>query len=235
MIKILIDTCVWLDIAEDHKQQAIVSVLDDLIENKIIELILPGIVIEEFDRNKERILEDSKRSLNGVINRVKEIVDKFSDDLEKQKVLNYLSEIQRKSPLLSEYAAQGSINWITTLLKQTKVKRTTNPIMLKAAQRAIAKKAPFHRSKNNMADAVIIETYFAELNADHSASNRFLFVTHNTDDFSQPIGNKKEPHPDFAFFFSKRKSRYFISISEALNSIKPKLISQMLIEREAFD
>jgi hypothetical protein len=70
------------------------------------------------ERNKARILEDSKRSLVGVINRVKEMVNKFGEGEEKQKVLTQLTEIQHKSPLLSEYAAQGSINWIGTLLKQ---------------------------------------------------------------------------------------------------------------------
>lgn len=235
MIKILIDTCVWLDIAKDHKQQSIISVLDELIEEQKVELILPKIVVQEFERNKERILEDSKRSLVGVISRVKEIVNKLGEDEEKETVLHHLSDIQHKSPLLSEYAAQGSINWITTLLKQTKAKRSTNAIILQAAQRAIDKVAPFHRSKNNMADAVIIETYFAALNADNSKRNRFIFVTHNTEDFSHPSGNKNLPHPDFAPFFSSRKSSYYINLAEALKSIRPKLISELLIEREAFN
>lgn len=235
MIKILIDTCVWLDIAKDHKQQAIISVLDELIEEKKVELILPQIVVEEFERNKDRILEESKRSLVGIISRVKEIVKKMGEDEEKETVLHHLSDIQHKSPLLSEYAAQGSINWITTLLKQAKAKRSTNAIKLKAAQRAIDKIAPFHRSKNNMADAVIIETYFAALNTDTSRTNRFIFVTHNTEDFSHPSGNKNLPHPVFAPFFSNRKSSYYINLAEALKSIRPKLISELLIEREAFD
>lgn len=235
MIKILIDTCVWLDIAKDYKQQAIISVLDELIEEKKLELILPQIIVEEFERNKIRIVEDSKRSLVGVINRVKEIVNKMGEDDDKDKVLHHLSDIQHKSPLLSEYAAKGSINWITTLLKQTKAKRVTNAIKLKAAQRAIDKIAPFHRSKNNISDAIIIETYFNALGADNSKSNRFIFVTHNTEDFSHPSGNKNLPHPDFAPFFSNRKSNYYINLAEALKSIKPKLISELLIDREAFD
>lgn len=234
MIKILIDTCVWLDIAKDHKQQAIISVLDELIEEKKVELILPQIVVEEFERNKDRILEDSKRSLVGIISRVKEIVNKMGEEEEKETVLHHLSDIQHKSPLLSEYAAQGSINWINTLLKQTKARRSTNAIKLKAAQRAIDKIAPFHRSKNNMADAVIIETYLAALKSEATRTSRFIFVTHNTDDFSHPSGNKNLPHPDLSPFFSSQKSKYYINLAEALKSIKPKLISELLIEREAF-
>jgi hypothetical protein len=226
---------VWLDIAKDHKQQAIVSVLDDLIENNEIELIIPQMIVDEFERNKARILEDSKRSLVGVISRVKEMVNKFGENEEKQKVLTQLTDIQHKSPLLSEYAAQGSINWIGTLLRQARTIKATNAIKLKAAQRAIDKIAPFHRSKNNMADAIIMETYLSVLQSNTSSTDRFIFVTHNTEDFSMPAGNQKLPHPDFAPYFSSNKSMYFISLSEALNSIQPELISEMIIEREAFD
>lgn len=235
MVKILIDTCVWLDIAKDHKQQSIISVLNDLIEDKIIDLIIPAIIIDEFDRNKDRIVEDSKKSLLGVITRVKEIVNKFGDDNEKQKVVEHLSDIQHKSPLIGEYAAQGSINWISRLLKQTKAKKITNTIKLKASQRAIDRIAPFHRSKNNIGDAIIMESFFDELMKPNSRNIRFMFVTHNTEDFSHPTGNRKLPHPDFSPIFSGRKSKYFISLSEALNDIKPKLVSDMLVEREAFD
>lgn len=234
MVKLLIDTCVWLDIAKDHKQQALVSVLDDLIDQKKIQLLLPEIIVLEFERNKARILEESKKSLVGIISRVKEMVNSFGEDADKENVLSHLTNIQHKSPLLSEYAAQGSINWMTTLLKQATIKPITNPIVLSAAQRALDKRAPFHRSKNNMADAIIIETYFAELVADTSAKNRFIFVTHNKDDFSNPEGNQKLPHPDFAAIFPSQKSSYFISLSEALNSINPRLISKTVMEREVY-
>lgn len=235
MIKILIDTCVWLDIAKDHKQQSIVSVLDQLINNKTIELIMPGIIVDEFERNKERVIEESKRSLTGVITRVKEIVSKLGDINDKQKVLEHLTDIQHKSPMLGEYAAQGSINWIGTLIKQSKPKQITNTIKLKAVERAIEKRAPFHRAKNNIADAIIIESYIAELNADTESNHRFLFITHNTEDFSIPVGNKKLPHPDFSAVFADKKSAYYISLSEALNSIQPDLIPELMVEREAFD
>ena len=46
MFKILIDTCVWLDLAKDYQQQAILSALEDLIQQEEIELILPRTVVE---------------------------------------------------------------------------------------------------------------------------------------------------------------------------------------------
>jgi len=70
------------------------------------------------------------------------------------------------------------------------------------------------------------------LQSDTLARNRFIFVTHNKEEFSQPRSNQKMSHADFEAFFSVPRSQYYISLSEALNSIKPKMISKMLAERE---
>jgi hypothetical protein len=40
MFKILIDTCVWLDLAKDYQQQAILSALEELIRQGDVGLIL---------------------------------------------------------------------------------------------------------------------------------------------------------------------------------------------------
>ena len=44
MFKILIDTCVWLDLAKDYQQQPILTALEELIRMGDIELILPRTV-----------------------------------------------------------------------------------------------------------------------------------------------------------------------------------------------
>ncbi len=76
MVKLLIDTCVWLDLAKDPHQQSLVAVIDELIEAKKMELIIPRLVVDEFERNKTRIIEENRRSISGVIARVKEVVNK---------------------------------------------------------------------------------------------------------------------------------------------------------------
>ena len=79
MFKILIDTCVWLDLAKDYQQQPILTALEELIRMGDIELILPRTVLDEFARNKGRVVEESSRSLSGTMKRVKEAVEKFGD------------------------------------------------------------------------------------------------------------------------------------------------------------
>lgn len=83
MFKILIDTCVWLDLAKDYQQQPILTALEELVRLGDIELIFPRTIIDEFGRNKSRIIEESGRSLSGTLKRVKEAVEKFGDPRKK--------------------------------------------------------------------------------------------------------------------------------------------------------
>src|SRR4051794_4148506 len=105
MFRILIDTCVWLDLAKDYQQQALLSSLEELMRQREIALILPRTVIGEFARNKGRIIEESSRSLSGTMKRVKEAVENFGDPKQKKKVLRELNNVDRRIPTLGSAAA----------------------------------------------------------------------------------------------------------------------------------
>jgi hypothetical protein len=85
---LLIDTCAWLDVAKDYQQQAILAALEELIRQGDIALILPRTVVDEFARNKARVIEDSSRSLSSTLKRAKEAVEKFGDPRKKSTVLS---------------------------------------------------------------------------------------------------------------------------------------------------
>ena len=55
LFKILIDTCVWLDLAKDYQQQALLGVLEELVRQNRVEIILPRTVLDEFTRNGARV------------------------------------------------------------------------------------------------------------------------------------------------------------------------------------
>jgi hypothetical protein len=74
VFKILIDTCVWLDLAKDYKQQALLGVLEEMVRQKQVSLILPRAVLDEFARNKARIIDESSQSLSSTLKRVKDVV-----------------------------------------------------------------------------------------------------------------------------------------------------------------
>jgi predicted nucleic-acid-binding protein len=231
MHKILIDTCVWLDMAKDPKQQSLLNVIEELIRRKKLALIVPRIVLDEFLRNKERVIKEGTKSLSNVIKRAKVVVDKFGDPKKKQEVLEQLNDVDYKIPTLGE-AAIISVTRIEGMLNEATIIETTDDIKLRAVQRAIENKAPFHHQKNSINDAIIIEIYADSVQKDSSSGFRFSFVTHNKNDFSLPNGNDKIPHPDFAMCFSKIKSKYFINLAEAVHRISPEMVTDIMIEDE---
>lgn len=230
MFRILIDTCVWLDLAKDYQQEAILSALEDLIQQNEIGLILPSTVVEEFDRNKARLIEESSRSLSSTFKRVKEAVEKFADPKQKANMLRQLNEIDHRIPILGD-SANGTIKRIEKLFARTTVLKISDTVKLRAAQRAIDNHAPFHRQRNSMNDALLIEMY-AEAAAKPSPRIRFAFITHNTKDFSHPNANTKLPHPDFAAYFSRSKSLYFTTLGEALRRVQPETFPDLMIEHQ---
>ena len=92
MFNLLIDTCVWLDVAKDYRQQAILGALEELLKDRSAALILPRIVVEEFNRNKSRIVEESSRSLSATLKRAKEAVEKFGDPKRKRATIVQLND-----------------------------------------------------------------------------------------------------------------------------------------------
>ncbi len=231
MHKILVDTCVWLDIAKDPEQQALLNVVEELVKRKELTLIVPKLVIEEFARNKERIIKEINQSLSSTFKRVKDFVNKFGDPDNKKAVLEQLNNVDYKIPFLGE-TATVSVTRIEKLLKSGLIIESTDEIKLRAVQRAIDRKAPFHRQKNSINDAIIMETYAQCIQDKTSSGIRFAFVTHNKNDFSLPNGSDKIPHPDFAICFSKIKSQYYIKLSEAIHRISPELVTDIMIEEE---
>jgi hypothetical protein len=230
MFKLLIDTCVWLDIAKDQQQQATLGVLEELMRQGEVSLIVPSIVWDEFTRNKARIIQESQRSLSSVLKRAKQMVDQLGDTKQKRLVLEHLDDVDYKLPRLGESAVE-SIARVEKLLAAVAAVETSDGAKLRAAERAIAKKAPFHTQRNSMADAILMEVY-GEMIAVKNPGVRFAFVTHNTKDFSHSNVDNRLPHPDFADYFSKRKSLYLISLSEALRRVKPTLVSDLMLEHE---
>jgi hypothetical protein len=231
MFRILIDTCVWLDLAKDYKQKALLDALEQLVQLNQISLILPQTILDEFGRNRTRVIEESRQSLSTTMKRVKEVVEKFGDPKGKNVVLEHLNDVDRRLPGLGENAIEA-VGRVERLFKVTPVIEISEAVKLRAAQRAIDGRAPFHRQKNSMNDALLIEVYSDLLQSDDAKGVRFAFVTHNIKDFSTTAGDSRLPHPDIAMVFSKIKSLYLTSLGVALKRIEPALITDLMIEQE---
>src|SRR5260370_20004294 len=182
MFRMFIDTCVWLDLAKDHQNLPLLGVIEEIVRVGIVTLLVPRIVLDEFERNRDRIAKESTKSLSAHFRLVKEAVGKAGGDARKtQLVLSHLDDVDHRIPLVGGRVVD-TLDRIEKLLKSSPVLETSEAVKLRAVQRAIDKKAPFHRGKNSMADAILIEMY-AECALDKSMSGaRFAFVTHSKTD-----------------------------------------------------
>ncbi len=106
---------------------------------------------------------------------------------------------------------------------------TNEEATLRASNRALQKKAPFHNGRNNFADALILELYGQMV---ESGKGRCAFVTHNVKDFSAINADQRVPHPDIAEHFSRIKSRYFIKLIDALRVLRPNDFAEAMFDHE---
>ena len=132
----------------------------------------------------------------------------ITGDLVVDKTYDTLNNIDKKIPTLGGNAFQ-SINCIENMMKSAEIININDDIKLRAMQRAIDKKAPFHLSKNSMGDSIIIESYNQYKIQNIAQDFNLIFITHNVNDFSLKNGNQKIPHEDLADIFDSSKSQYF--------------------------
>lgn len=224
MFKILIDTCVWFDLAKDYRQQPVIGALEDLTKDRQIELIVPQIVLDEFDRNKARVVEETQRSLQSHFRLVREAVNRFGDEEYKSATLEALNEVDHRIVTKGE-AANDSIERIDRLLKSVPVFETTDNIKQRVTERAISNKAPYHRAKNSVADAILVEIYSELVLSNTDGDIEHAFVTHNTKDFSDFHGDRRNPHKDLAYLFDSNQSTYWVSVVDAIKGLDEELLA----------
>ena len=108
-IRILIDTNIWLNLAKDYRTSPVLTAIEDLITAGTIELIMPQIVLDEFARNRDRVMRDSERSFSAHLKRLREAVAQFDDEEKRAATLGQLDEIGH------EIAMKGGVSRQTQL------------------------------------------------------------------------------------------------------------------------
>lgn len=218
MHMLMLDTCVWLELASKKAEQQTLAAIEYLVSTDTIKLLIPELVEEEFHRNKDRVANQTRQRLSQECKLVKEIIEAFGGE-NKDAAIEVINDVNHRLPILSE-ANQMTINRVESLFNTGVRIKISDKSKLKASERAISKSAPFHKGKNSMADAVLIEAFheFREENEDTFES--FRFVTLNSSDFSG--SDHRKPHEDFALIFNTPKSNFFISPITALSDLADK-------------
>ena len=229
MLQVLIDTSVWLDLAKDYRHQPTLRALEQMIEGGEVRVALPRQALDEFVRNKERIVKESGQSLSSTFKRVKDTVRQFGHG-DNDAVLASLDDVDHRISTLGE-AVNDSIRQIEAIFSRSQPIETSEAVMLRAARRALEKKAPFHKAKNSMGDAILIETY-RDLLVERDQDTVCAFVTHNKHDFSNIGVDERQPHPDIADLFAGEQSGYGLALGEVLSNYAPEWMDEVRWEFE---
>ena len=192
MAKLILDTSTWLDLAKPRIEEVLTE-LESQISEGITILLTCDIIVEEWNRNKDRVLQDVFTSIR---NHAKSAL-KMADYLPTQEAESLKKIIGRYSVVQSEQErlAEHFFYRVDALLKKSELFKIEDRIKVEMANRALTKQAPFHNSKNNMADALL---YFGAI--EHVAENTqiatdLIFVTSNHREFADPSDLTKI-HPD---------------------------------------
>ena len=228
MYYLMLDTCVLLDISTRKNDLPIVSALEELVSLRIIKLVLPDLVIAEFERNKGDVADKTRKRLSYEFKQVRNAISEFGGE-QKEQAIEVLNEVSSRLPLLSE------INYITIsrvekLIETSWKVKVSDQAKIAAVQRGLDKKAPFHISKNSMADAVIIEQFSEFVLNNQSADNIFIFITHNHNDFSSK--DHRKPHEDFYDIFQQSNVLYFNNTPSAIEVIDSEILIDIQFEND---
>lgn len=228
MLYVLADTSVWLDLSKDVNGQKLIVSVRMLVHRGFLTLLVPEIVLEEFERNRSRVEADMTRGLSATFRRVREEIEQYGQD-KKDAALTELDNLTQRVPLIKQIATRNFEDVHDLLVAGTRLAPVADD-KGRAVQRALDGRAPFHRSRNSMADALIVETYAATVNAASDPDDGYCFVSGNVKDFSAIGDDNRLPHPDIEDLFDGNRSGYFLSLVAALADHFPEDFEDMLAE-----
>lgn len=213
MLHLLVDTSTWLDLSKRRDGRRWILALQELVQQGDVELMVPQVVIDEYERNRQRIETSMTSSVAQRFKAIKQDLDDYGADADAAKVIE---DLARHTPLIGAMTTRN-FDDVLTLLKGGRHLEPTDAEQLNVVARGLAKQAPFHRSRNSVADALLAELYSRAAQAG-SSDDPYAFVTTNSDDFSSATGDKREPHPDLAELFAGEHSSYWLGV-DGLNDV----------------
>lgn len=214
MIYLLVDTSTWLDLSRRRDGQRWIVALRVLVHQGAVELLVPSLVIDEFERNRHRVEASMTTSVADRFKLIRQDLGEFGGTEHEVKTIE---DLARDVPLIGAMATRN-FDEVIELLQGGRTIFVTDCERQAVVQRGLLKHAPFHRSRNSVADALLIELYATAVASDGNAHAAHAFVTSNSADFSVTNGDKRQPHQDIAENFEVANSTYTLGV-DGLNTV----------------
>jgi len=206
----MVDTSTWLDLARRRDAQKWIVAVRLLSLRADLELLVPALVLDEFERNRGGIEQSMTASVFERFRLLKRDLDDYGGS-DQQDALDFVAGLAHQVPLIGAMTTRN-FDDIANLLRRGHQMEPTDVERARVVQRALDKEVPFHRPRNSVADALLIELYATAVRGADLSADPHAFVTSNSHDFSDPQGDDRAPHPDLAPLFSDKGSRYCLGI-----------------------
>lgn len=218
LYRVLIDTSVWLDMAGSYRSAPLVHALHEMCDNAQLEIIVPDIVREEFIRNKDRVAKQSSKALQSHLKSLRYALAGYAD----QETANQARDALQGLDFASATQESSIVDQVQELMDHGENINVETSIFqrARAASRSLYCKAPCHRDKGSIADAILFEVYDEMRQEPVREHIRFGFATTNHRDFSDPRGDNHAPHPELAHAFGDR-SQYILDIAKFVEETDP--------------
>lgn len=216
MLHLLVDTSTWLDLAKRRDAQRWIVAIRVLTHHGDVRLIVPRLVVDEFERNRDRIETSMTSSVAQRFKLIKQDLEDYGDG-ENAEAAKTIADLARDVPLIGAMTTRN-FDQILELLRAGEGVEPNDQNLKAVVNRGLLKQAPFHKSRNSVADALLFEIYATSITEADLADEPHAFVTTNSEDFSLSHGDAREPHSDLAVAFSSEHSNYGLGV-DGLNAI----------------
>lgn len=192
MAKLILDTSTWLDLAKPRIEEVLIE-LEEQVKDGITVLLTCDIILEEWERNKPRVLQEVVASIRSHAKSALKMAELLpeTDKQELERIIDKYTKIQ----VDQEKLAEVFFNRVEKLIRGSELFKIEDKLKLDMANRALTKQAPFHNSKNNMADALLYFGAVEHVIKENQIATDLIFVTSNHKEFSDPSDLTKI-HPD---------------------------------------
>lgn len=223
MTHLCLDTCTWIYLANGFEPGKLISYLYEEIKRENIRIILPELIIEEWQRNSSTAVNNAvdqtfKGSVEG-LKKIQQLIEKSSNKEEEQALQLLLTSLNTKEEYIKKIARENILlielifNHSSTII--TKYSQANINL---ATKFALDKLAPF-ANQNSMADALIFLQMIEYLKTNNISGA--YFITWNSKDFFP----KKTLSPNLDELLKSVNGKFFSSLAFAIHSITQEVLT----------
>lgn len=203
MIYLTLDTNIWLDLLEDSwGEDNIIDKLEYWLKHDFVKILVPEIIIEEWERNKKGVKYDK-------LNNDFDTFLKISQDVLPE---SFIYELRDKNYQAVIFETQ--IQRIETIICNAVKLRLSDTVRDQIILQGVQRKAPMQK-KSSIGDAIIIYTLFDF--AQKQQQDYFYFISRDAD-----FCKDGQIHEDLRDKFDALNIVHFIKLKKCISDIERK-------------